>query len=190
MSLYRRIGKRLSDILLASVSLLCLSPLMLFTAAAIKLDDGGPVFFCQQRVGRKGSPFTIIKFRSMSAGTRDIPSAVASEARITRVGRVIRRLNIDELPQLVNVLRGDMSIVGPRPALQVQSELLHHRTENGALDCRPGLTGLAQVNSYDGMPDTEKARWDGQYAVGLSVSSDLAIILRTFTYLTKPPPVY
>lgn len=190
MSLYRPVGKRLFDILLASASLIGLSPIMLATAIAIKLDDGGPVCFRQQRVGRRGGPFTIIKFRSMSVNTGDIPSAAAASARVTRVGRVIRRLNIDELPQLVNVIMGDMSIVGPRPALQVQTDLLRFRTENGALDCRPGLTGLAQVNSYDGMSDAEKAKWDGQYAVNVSAVTDLAIIFKTFAYLTKPPPVY
>lgn len=190
MSLYRAVGKRLFDIVLATVSLLGLSPIVLLTAVAIKIDDGGPVFFRQQRVGRRGRPFTIVKFRSMAINTGDLPSAVALGARITRVGRIIRRLNIDELPQLINVLRGDMSIVGPRPALPVQLDLLRFRTENGASDCRPGLTGLAQVNSYDGMPDVEKARWDGQYAASVSAITDLSIIFRTFAYLTKPPPVY
>ena len=189
MSIYRKVGKRIFDVGVAGLGLVLLSPIMLLTALAIKLDDGGPVLFKQQRIGRRGVPFTILKFRSMPVHTKDIPKASAN-LPITRVGRVIRRLNIDELPQLVNVLKGDMSIVGPRPALPVQTELLSQRSRNGAMACRPGLTGLAQVNSYDGMSETEKARWDGLYASSVSPWADLQIILKTFAYLTKPPPVY
>jgi O-antigen biosynthesis protein WbqP len=126
----------------------------------------------------------------MAVGTGDIPSARAGVLRITRVGRVIRRTNIDELPQLVNILRGDMSLVGPRPALPSQAELLALRGANGAAACRPGLTGLAQIRSYDGMPEPEKARWDGQYAATISLRRDLAIVLGTFRYLARRPPVY
>ncbi len=191
MNVYESAGKRTLDIVLSACALVALAPLMSVIALAVVLDDGIPILFRQRRVGRNGQPITILKFRSMAVGTGDIPSAsVGTTVRITRVGRVIRRLSLDELPQLFCVLRGDMSIVGPRPALPSQVELLRLRTENGAMACRPGLTGLAQVNSYDGMPNTEKANWDKAYAESISLFTDLSIILRTFSYVMKPPPTY
>lgn len=163
---------------------------MLLTALVIRLDDGGPSMFRQKRVGRNGNIFEVLKFRSLPVNTGDMPSSHAGALRPTRVGKVIRRTNIDELPQLVNIFRGDMSLVGPRPALPTQAQLLAMRDEVGALDCKPGLTGLAQVNAYDGMPDTEKVNWDGKYAARVSFMKDLMIVLRTFSYLTRRPPVY
>lgn len=189
MNAYEVTWKRVVDIVLSACALLLLSPIMAVVALAVILDDGAPALFRQRRVGRNGTEFTIVKFRSMPINTGDIPRANAN-ARVTRVGRVIRRLNLDELPQLFCILNGDMSIVGPRPALPVQTELLRLRIENGAARCRPGLTGLAQVNSYDGMPESEKAAWDGTYAENISVLTDLSITVRTFAYLLKPPPVY
>ena len=114
----------------------------------------------------------------------------ADSLELTRIGRFIRRTNFDELPQLLNILKGDMSVVGPRPAIKSQSELIALRQANGALACRPGLTGLAQVSSYDGMTDVQKAVFDGEYARSVSLAVDLRIIVRTVTYLLKPPPRY
>jgi len=188
--MYRHFFKRVIDVVFSAIALLVLSPLMLLVGVLIRMEDGGPALFRQVRVGQYGKPFTLLKFRSMPVNTGDIPSVQAREVRITRVGRVIRRLNIDELPQLVNILKGEMSLVGPRPALPVQKELINMRRHNGALACKPGLTGLAQVNAYDGMPEEEKAAWDGKYAANVSLANDLMIILRTFLYLTKRPPVY
>lgn len=188
--MYQGIVKRLLDILLAVIALVLLSPIMIVSALAIRLEDRGPIFFIQTRIGRAGKPFRFFKFRSMPVNTGDIPSAQARNIKVTRVGRVIRRTNIDELPQLLNILRGDMSVVGPRPAIPQQEELLRMRSENGAALFRPGLTGAAQVNSYDGMPEDEKAAWDGWYARDVSLGTDLKIILRTFMYLLKPPPAY
>ena len=188
--MYQRAVKRIFDVAAASAALVALSPLLAVVAASIRLEDGGPVFFRQVRVGERGRPFRIYKFRSMPVNSRDLPSAAAATLRVTRVGRFIRRTNIDELPQLLNVLRGEMSIVGPRPALSTQEELCARRAALGADACRPGLTGLAQVNSYDGMPEAEKARWDGEYAGAISAAGDLRIILRTFGYLARRPPVY
>lgn len=188
--MYRSFGKRLLDLLLSGIALLVLSPIMVLVAAAIWIEDRGPALFRQERVGRNRVPFTVLKFRSMPVNTGDIPSAQAKSARITRVGAVIRRTNLDELPQLINIWRGDMSVVGPRPALARQTELCTLREEAGALTCKPGLTGLAQINSYDGMPDAEKASWDGQYCADVSLFGDLSIIFRTLGYLLKPPPVY
>jgi len=120
----------------------------------------------------------------------DFESARAHALPITRVGGFIRRTNIDELPQLINVLRGDMSMVGPRPPIPSQVGLCRLREQNGSVHCLPGLTGLAQINGYDGMPDEEKAQWDGKYAATMSFFNDLKIVLRTFGYLKKKPPVY
>lgn len=189
-SMYRALGKRLLDILISGAALFVLSPILLVVAAAIRLEDGGPALFRQDRVGRNRDPFTIFKFRSMPVNTGDIPSAQAKTARITRIGAFIRRTNLDELPQLINIWRGDMSVVGPRPALARQVDLCAMRERMGAFACKPGLTGLAQINSYDGMPDEEKASWDGRYCEQVSFLGDLSIIFRTFGYLLKPPPVY
>jgi len=188
--MYRRYLKRVFDCVLATLGLICLAPLLLLTALAIRLEDGGPALFRQRRVGRGGAIFTFFKFRSMPVDTGDVPSAEATGLRITRIGRILRRTNIDELPQLFNVLRGDMSIVGPRPPLPSQTRLIDFRRENGALDCLPGLSGLAQINAYDQMPTEEKANWDGRYAARISFLGDLLIILNTCRFVLKKPPVY
>lgn len=188
--MYARCMKRVGDIVLAMIAMIILSPCMALTAIAILLDDGSPVIFKQHRVGLNGQEFTIFKFRSMSKDTRDVAKAQAQEARVTTVGKVIRRLNIDELPQLWNIVRGDMSIVGPRPALPSQTALLELRRRNNAFSCRPGLTGQAQVNAYDGMPEEAKAAYDASYAAHISLHNDIDIILRTIGYLFHAPPVY
>jgi O-antigen biosynthesis protein WbqP len=188
--LYERVFKRIFDLVIAVPALVVLSPLLLFTALAIRLEDGAPVLFRQRRVGRDGVEFIIFKFRSMPVATPSVPSAAASRLSVTRVGAVIRRTNIDELPQLLNVLRGDMSIVGPRPALASQAELVAMRHELGVYRLRPGLTGLAQINSFDGMTDVQKVQWEARYASRVGFLSDLLIVLRTFGYLLHRPPVY
>ncbi|MDJ0712936.1 MAG: sugar transferase [Prochloraceae cyanobacterium] len=188
--MYRSHFKRLSDIILAGTALLVMSPLLVLVLVAIRLQDGDPALFRQQRVGENGRSFEILKFRSMTVNTENVPSADAVSLKITPIGKFIRRTNIDELPQLINILRGEMSIVGPRPALPSQTQLCTMRDENGAKACKPGLTGLAQINSYNGMPESEKAEWDGKYAANISFLQDLLIILKTFGYLTKRPPVY
>ncbi len=188
--MYQRYGKRLLDLFVAGAAFVVCLPIMGVTAVAIMLEDGRPVLFRQQRVGQQGHPFTILKFRSMPVNTGDVPSARAKTIRITRIGGIIRRTNIDELPQLLNIIRGDMSIVGPRPALASQQDLCAMRQQQGVFRCRPGLTGLAQVNSYNGMPDTEKVGWDAKYCTHVTFTGDIRIILRTFLYLLKPPPVY
>lgn len=187
---YARVGKRCLDLVLASVALITLSPLFVIIAGASYLFEQGPALFVQERIGKDGNPFRFFKFRSMPVGTRNVASDQLGQVPITAFGRLLRRTNLDELPQLFNILRGDMSIVGPRPPLPSQTELIALRATNGALSCRPGLTGLAQVSSYDGMPVNEKARLDGDYAADVTLTGDLAIIGRTFAYLIKPPPVY
>lgn len=188
--IYRAFFKRILDVGLSAGSLLLLSPVMALVALAVRLEDRGPALFRQDRVGRGGLRFRIFKFRSMAVGVGDLPSAAASILKVTRVGRFIRRTNLDELPQLFNILLGDMSLVGPRPALPSQEALTALRQANGALACRPGLTGLAQVSSYDGMPEEEKAGHDGSYAAEITFTRDFWIILRTFAYLAHRPPTY
>jgi O-antigen biosynthesis protein WbqP len=189
-SMYRRYFKRTLDVVFALFALIALSPLILLTAMAIYLEDRGRIFFRQQRVGRGGELFEIWKFRSMPMNSKNVPKAEANSLKITRVGKIIRRANIDELPQLINVLQGDMSIVGPRPPLPAQENLCEMRKQNGAIDCLPGLTGMAQVNAYEGITDEEKAGFDGEYAEGMSFFLDCKIILKTLAFMTRKPPVY
>lgn len=188
--IYASLGKRLLDLVIAVSAIVLLLPLLIVTAIAIVIDDGRPVLFSQIRVGKGDSRFRVRKFRSMKTDAANLPSASAPTDAITRVGKFIRRTNIDELPQLVSVLTGKMSIVGPRPALESQSILLELRAKSGAAGIRPGLTGLAQVNAFDGMSEEQKAEWDANYADRVSFVTDIRILLRTVVYLFKRPPVY
>lgn len=188
--MYRSGSKRLLDLVAAALALVLLAPVMLLIAILIRLADPGPAIFRQRRVGLNGAEFLFFKFRTMPSNTGDIPSDQLAEVRLSAVGRFLRRSNLDELPQLYNVLRGDMSLVGPRPPIPSQTELVELRRANGALQCRPGLTGWAQVNSYDGMSVPRKAELDGEYAARLSFAFDCRIVLRTFGYVMKPPPKY
>ncbi len=188
--MHQMLFKRLMDVVLASVAVLVLSPVLLTIVLAIRFGDGGPAILVQGRVGRRGRRFQLLKFRSMPVNTSHIPSNHAANLRVTHIGQFLRRTNLDELPQLFNIIKGDMSIVGPRPALPSQQALLELRAMNGADSCRPGLTGLTQVNSYDSMPELQKAEYDGQYARAISFLNDVGIMARTFAYLFKRPPVY
>lgn len=189
-ALYASTFKRAIDIVLSGAALMVSLPVMLLAGAAIWLEDRGSPIFRQMRVGQGGAPYRLFKLRSMPVNTRHVPSTQAQRLKTTRVGAFIRRTNIDELPQFFNIFCGDMSVVGPRPALASQTALLDMRRDNGALDCKPGLTGLAQVNAYDGMPEREKADWDGRYAADVTFFGDCRIIFRTFFYLLRRPPVY
>jgi len=140
--------------------------------------------------GKDGALFTMLKFRSMSVATPHIPSAQAAAVHITPFGRIIRRTSIDELPQIFNILRGDMSIVGPRPPLPAQTELCELRTQSGAIRCAPGLTGLAQINAYDGMPEREVAVWDQRYAQKITLLRDIGIVLEPFHISASIRPRY
>jgi len=163
---------------------------MVLTALAIWLEDNKSPIFRQQRVGRDGHIFVINKFRSMPVNTKNVVSADVDDIQVTRIGKFIRRTNLDELPQLVNILVGDMSIVGPRPALMAQTDLNQLRKQYDVYRLAPGLTGLAQVRSYDGMSEIEKAKWDSIYNKSISLWTDLKIMIATFSYILKPPPVY
>lgn len=188
--MYNTIIKRTLDIFLAGIALIILSPIMLICMIIIKIQDGGPALFKQRRTGRNGQEFLFLKFRSMPVNTPNVQSSDVAKLRITPFGKIIRRTNLDELPQLLNIIKGDMSIVGPRPPIPSQEHLIDLRRKNGALALRPGLTGWAQVNSYDFMPEEEKASLDGEYAKSVSLWMDIKVILRTFLYLTKKPPTY
>ena len=188
--IYLAFGKRAFDVAFSILGALFLSPLLICAAILIKIFDSGPIIYRQKRVGMGGALFKFYKFRSMPVNTVDIPSNQIGQVRLTWIGSLIRRTSIDELPQLINILMGDMSIVGPRPPLESQTELLELRLKNGALFCRPGLTGLAQISSFSGMTTSEKAYFDAQYAKNISFKNDLLIIFKTFRYLLRTPPVY
>ena len=182
MAMYLRI-KRMIDFLLALAATIVLSPVLIALALAVKLSSPGPVLFRQKRVGIHKRHFTIYKFRSMRT---DAPKDQAThllqnaQSYITPVGRFLRKSSLDELPQLFNILRGDMAVVGPRPALYNQYDLIAERDRYGANDVLPGLTGLAQVEGRDELPIAVKARLDGEYVKSISFATDFGLILRTF----------
>ena len=183
-------GKRFLDIVFSFLAVIFLSPIFILISISIFLFDKGPIFFIQERVERKNKIFKFIKFRSLPVTTKNISSDKLSGIKISRIGKIIRRTNADELPQLFNILMGDMSIVGPRPCLSTQKDLINLRIKNKSINCRPGLTGLAQVNSYDNMSVNKKALYDYEYSNKINFLLDLKIILKTFIYLFSPPPKY
>ncbi|HEX2544810.1 MAG TPA: sugar transferase [Ramlibacter sp.] len=178
--------KRLMDVVLSALALLVLGPVLLATAAAVALDSGFPVLFRQQRIGRAGASFGMFKFRSMVKDAAAIGpfNTSADDPRITRVGRFIRRTSLDELPQLLNVLRGDMSLVGPRPDVPVQRSL--YTDDDFALRCsvRPGITGLAQVKLRSEGTEDQRRALDLQYVREHGVWLDLKIMAWTVLRLT------
>ena len=180
--MYRKFGKRLMDIVLSGVALIPLSVVYLILAVAIKIDDPGPVFFRQKRVGIHKSHFEIMKFRTMKMETpRDMPTHLLKnpEQYITRVGGFLRKYSLDELPQIIQIFTGEMSIVGPRPALWNQFDLIEERDKYGANDVRPGLTGWAQINGRDELPIDVKARLDGEYVQKMGFLFDIKCIIGT-----------
>ena len=184
---YIRLKRRL-DVILAGIGLIVLSPVFLCLMAAIKLDSRGPVFFRQKRVGIHKTYFNILKFRTMRIDTpKDMPTHLLEnpEQYITKVGKFLRKTSLDELPQIVNILKGDMSIIGPRPALWNQEDLIAERDKYGANDVMPGLTGWAQVNGRDELEIPVKARLDGEYVKHLSFRMDCICFLKTITSVLK-----
>ena len=174
--------KRVLDFLLSLLALVVLSPLLLVLAVIIRATSPGPVFFRQKRVGQYKSHFMIYKYRTMRTDApKDQPTHLLKDpnAYITPVGRFLRRSSLDELPQLFNILRGEMSLVGPRPALWNQFDLIAERDKYGANDVRPGLTGWAQINGRDELPIDVKARLDGEYVKRMSFFFDARCILGT-----------
>ena len=174
--------KRMLGFLLALLALVVLSPLFLALAVVIRATSPGPVFFRQKRVGLGKSHFMIYKFRTMRTDApKDQPTHLFRnpDAYITPVGRFLRRSSMDELPQLLNIIKGEMAVVGPRPALWNQFDLIAERDKYGANDVRPGLTGWAQINGRDELPIDVKARLDGEYVRRMSFGFDVRCVLGT-----------
>jgi undecaprenyl phosphate N,N'-diacetylbacillosamine 1-phosphate transferase len=179
MSLYQVAFKRLADIVLAGLALAALLPLLLVFGLLVVIDSPGPALFKQDRLGHNGRVFKLYKFRTMTNAPRVVNAEVrADNPELTRIGRWLRRFKVDELPQLWNVLRGDMSIVGPRPAMPEQEQILNADGRR-RLEVRPGLTGLAQVSGNIHLSWEQRWRLDRQYVENLSFMLDVRIILRT-----------
>ena len=173
--MYEKILKRLIDILLSGVGLILLAPGYRLIAIAIVIDDPGPVLFRQKRIGVHKTHFEILKFRTMRMDApKDMPTHLLQdpEQHITRVGKILRKTSLDELPQIAQIFTGKMSIIGPRPALWNQFDLIEERDKYGANDVRPGLTGWAQINGRDELPIAVKARFDGEYVERMSFLFD------------------
>lgn len=180
--------KNVIDRVLALAGLIVLSPVFLVLVVAIKLDSRGPVLFKQKRVGIHKSHFNILKFRTMRTDTpKDTPTHLLKDPQqyITKVGKFLRRTSLDELPQIINILKGDMAIVGPRPALWNQYDLIAERDKYGANDILPGLTGWAQINGRDELPIDVKARLDGEYVRRMGFLMDLKCIFGTVASVAK-----
>ena len=182
MGSYRYI-KRGIDILLSGLAVIILSPALLVLCAAIKIDSRGPILFKQKRIGIHKTYFWIYKFRTMRTDTpKDMPTHLLSnpEQYITKVGKFLRKTSLDELPQIFNILKGDMSIVGPRPALWNQDDLIAERDKYGANDVMPGLTGWAQINGRDELEIPVKAAFDGEYVKKIGFAMDVRCFFGTF----------
>lgn len=180
--MYRNGIKRLLAVILSLCGMIVLSPLLLILCLAIKIDSPGPIFFRQKRVGIHKQHFNILKFRTMRIDTpHDMPTHMLKDPDqyITRVGHFLRKTSLDELPQLFNIFKGEMSIVGPRPALWNQDDLIAERDKYGANDCVPGLTGYAQIHGRDELPIPKKAALDGYYVQHLSFGLDVKIFFGT-----------
>ena len=186
--MYQNVIKRLLAIVLSLLGLICLGWLLILLCIAIKIDSPGPVLFKQKRVGKGKSHFYILKFRTMRIDTpRDMPTHLLAnpEQYITRVGKFLRKTSLDELPQLINILKGDMAIIGPRPALWNQFDLIAERDRYGANDIRPGLTGWAQINGRDELEIDVKAKLDGEYVERLSFGFDVKCFLGTIAAVLR-----
>lgn len=180
--MYRKFGKRMLDIALSTAALLVLWPVLLLIALWVKLDSPGPVIFKQQRIGLHGVRFDMYKFRTMQVDApHDVPTHLLKnpQACITECGRFLRKTSLDELPQIWNILRGDMSVVGPRPALWNQYDLIEARDRYQANGVRPGLTGWAQINGRDELAIDVKARYDGEYVKKIGFLFDCRCVLGT-----------
>ena len=186
--MYQKFGKRMLDIILSGCGIVVLAPVYLILAIAIKVDDPGPIFFRQKRVGLHKSHFNIMKFRTMKMETpRDMPTHLLEnpDQYITRVGKILRKTSVDELPQIFQIFTGKMSIIGPRPALWNQYDLIAERDKYGANDVRPGLTGWAQINGRDELPIEVKARFDGEYVERMSFLFDCKCFFATIEKVLK-----
>lgn len=183
-----KVFKNVIDRVLALVGLIVLSPVFFVLVIAIKFDSRGPILFRQKRIGIHKSHFNILKFRTMRIDTpKDTPTHLLKDPQqyITKVGGFLRKTSLDELPQIINILKGDMAIVGPRPALWNQYDLIAERDKYGANDVLPGLTGWAQINGRDELPIDVKARLDGEYVSKMGFLMDLKCIFGTVVSVVK-----
>ena len=181
--MYQKYLKRMISTVISVLGILLLSWLFIIISIAVVIDDPGPVFFSQKRLGKDKTYFRLLKFRSMKMSTpHDMPTHMLKnpEQYITRVGRFLRKSSLDELPQLFNILVGSMAIIGPRPALWNQYDLIEERDKYGANDVRPGLTGWAQINGRDELSIDVKAAYDGEYVKKLSFLFDAKCFVGTF----------
>ena len=186
--LYKRYIKRLLDILLSGIGIIVLAIPMLIIAIVIKIDSKGSVLFTQERIGIHKSRFKCLKFRSMHTETpANMPTHLLNDPEqwITRAGRILRRYSLDELPQIFCIFIGKMSIIGPRPALWNQNDLIAERDKYGANDVRPGLTGWAQINGRDELPIEVKACLDGEYVKKINFTFDIKIFFGTILNVLK-----
>ncbi len=182
------IFKRIMDFILSLIALLVLSPLFITIALIIKTESEGNVFFKQKRIGKNKKCFNILKFRTMRKDTpKETPTHLLKNADsyITRTGKFLRKTSLDELPQLINILKGEMSIIGPRPALWNQYDLIQERDKYNANDILPGLTGLAQINGRDELQTDVKAKYDGEYVTNISFMLDIKIFFKTILNVIK-----
>ena len=186
--LYNNHIKRVLDVVFSGSALVLLSPIFLLIILAIKIDSTGPVLFRQKRVGIHKTYFNILKFRTMRINTpKDVPTHLLEnpEHYITGVGRLLRKTSLDELPQILQIFMGKMSVIGPRPALWNQYDLIEERDKYGANDVKPGLSGWAQVNGRDELEIEEKARLDGEYVARMSFGLDCRCFFGTVLYVLK-----
>lgn len=180
--------KQTLDFFLSILGVILLWPIFLIIGIAIKLNSKGPVFFKQRRIGKNKKEFHILKFRTMLTDTpNDMPTHLLEdpEVFITKVGRVLRKTSLDELPQIINIIKGDMSVVGPRPALWNQLDLIEERDKNKANSVKPGLTGWAQINGRDELVIKDKAKLDGEYIILMSFWFDIKCMILTFVSVIK-----
>ena len=181
-------AKRVIDLVLSVLAAVILSPVFLILFIAIKLDTPGPIFFKQKRVGINKTHFNILKFRTMRIDTpKDTPTHLLGnpDQYITKVGKFLRKTSLDELPQIFNIIKGEMAIIGPRPALWNQYDLIAARDKYNANDVRPGLTGWAQINGRDELPITVKSELDGEYIQKMNLAFDLKCFVGTITSVLK-----
>jgi len=188
------LAKRMLDIIVSLCGLIILSPLLAVVALIIKFDSPGPAIFTQKRIGKDNRIFIIHKFRTMKMGTPDIAKTAllnkGVDPYMTRVGPFLRKSLIDEIPQLINVLKGDMSLVGPRPALYNQYDLIKMRTEKGVHKVKPGMTGWAILKGGEDLELSEKVEADAYYVKNMSFKFDLKILFMTFGVLFKKKGIY
>lgn len=186
--LYKDGMKRIIDFLLSLIGIIVLSPVLLLLCLAIKIDSKGPIIFKQKRVGKNKTHFNIYKFRTMKIDTpKEMPTHLLEDPDfyITKVGKFLRKTSLDELPQLFNIIKGDMAVIGPRPALWNQYDLIEERDKYGANDIRPGLTGLAQISGRDELEIPIKAKIDGKYTDNISLMMDIKCFFGTITSVFK-----